>query len=693
MPENKEVTEETTDDLDALLDQYKLDIAVDADLTEEQREQANEDMVFIHRPGGMWEGFFDQTENAAVDRIKMQFDLTSEYRDRFIGNWEQNKASVEFKSDDTATTDEDAELMTGIHRTDYRDFSGELSVDNGVQEVADCGYGAFKIATKFEDDEDPENERQRIEFRPIHNAYNSVYWDSNSRWINKRDAMRCTELTQFTRKAFERVYPGKEAVSAYVPQRYLDEGLRINRRSDEIYIATRYSIIREKVTVHIYNNLQNDKVEIYSDEDHKLIEDELKADEFRKFVRKRKVIKQSVERSVFSGEEFLDEPERIAGKWIPIIPMYGYRGYVNGVEWYRGLVRPLKDANRAFNMQVSQIMEHAASGNQNKPIFDPDQVEGAVGETWADLVNAPYALANVLRNEDGTIAVAGPLGYTQSAQLDANTAALMQIIPEFIRATTGGAPQDTMNPDVSGKAIQAMIKRENLKTLPMLKNIIKSIVWGGEVYASIAEEVYDTQRIVTVTGADGIESKTQLLEQVLDEETGKLIEANTINGKKFKVYADAAPAYESQKEATVEENKAMIDTIAKIPGGEIYLPALLASMVENSSGTNLAPLKKIARNQNILNGITKPETEEEEQMLAQAQAPREDPNAKLLDAAANQQNAEARNMDSDSIDNIASAEKKAAETRKIISETENSRAMTLLDIRKNIFERVNVLPI
>ncbi len=693
MPLNKEVTEKETRDLPELLDQYKLDISNDADITEEQREQANEDMVFIHRPGGMWEGFFENTLNPAVERIKMQFDLTSEYRDRFIGNWEQNRAAVEFKSDDAATTDEDTDLMNGIHRTDYQDFSGELSIDNAVQEVADCGIGAFKIATKFEDDEDPENDFQRIEFRPIPNAYNSVFWDSNAKWINKRDAMHCTELTEFDRESFLRAYPGKDPVSAYVPRRYLEPGLRINRRADEIYIATRYSIIREKVTVHIYNNLQTDEVNVFSDEEHKLIEDELKTDEFRVFVRKRRIIKQSVERSVFSGTEFLDEPERIAGRWIPIIPMYGFRGYVDGVEWYRGLVRPLKDANRAFNMQISQIMEHAAAGNQNKPIFDPDQVEGEVGKTWANLVNAPYALANALRHEDGTIAVPGPLGYTQSAQLDANTAALMQVIPEFIRSTTGGAPQDTLDPNASGKAIQAMIKRENLKTLPMLKNIVKSIVWGGDVYASIAEEVYSSRRIVTITGNDGSESKKQLFEQVMDEDTGKLVEANNIKGKKFKVFADIGPAHESQKEATVEENKAMIEAIAKVSGGEIYLNALIASMIENSSGTNLGPLKKIARTQNIIAGITKPENEEEEQILAQARAPKEDPNAALLAAAATQQEAEARNLDAKSLDNTASAEKKAAETRKIIIETETGQIKTLFDIRKDIFDRTNALPI
>ncbi len=48
-------------------------------------------------------------------------------------------------------------------------------------------------------------------------------------------------------------------------------------------------------------------------------------------------------KSIFNGNEYMQEPKRIAGKWIPIVPVYAYRTYVDGNECYWGLVRKLMD--------------------------------------------------------------------------------------------------------------------------------------------------------------------------------------------------------------------------------------------------------------------------------------------------------------------------------------------------------------
>jgi len=400
---------------DEKLNKFKLDISKDADVVDDQRDKANEDMRFINVSGGMWEGFLE--DDFSPDRVKLELDLVNDFVHRFIGEWNQNRVGVEFKPDDNKTSDDDAELLNGIYRADFRQNSGKIATDNAVNEVATCGYGAIKLATIFEDEEDPENDNQRIEWRPIHNAYNTVYWDQAAQRIDKRDARHCTVLKEFTRDSFGDVYPDEEAVSAYVPESRAFENVEVGA-IDIIYIATRYEVIRKRESVFVYNNLSTSVVEVYSAEDHELIKDELRDDELRQFVRERKVLRQSIEKTVFSGEKILDQTRRIAGKWIPIIPFYGYRAYVDGVEWYRGLVRKLKDAARLFNMQVSQLAENAASSGQEKPIFAPEQMQGPdIPNIWANLNNLPYVLANPLLDEDGNVLVSGPTGYLKPAQL------------------------------------------------------------------------------------------------------------------------------------------------------------------------------------------------------------------------------------------------------------------------------------
>jgi hypothetical protein len=691
MPEQARDTKttKTITDPDLILKSFKEDITKDADAMAEQRQEANEDMRFVNVTGGMWEDFLQDSYNG---RTKLEFDLVSDFVNTFLGEWNQNRVSVEYKPDDSKTTDEDAELLNGIYRADYREYSGKLATDNAVHEVANCGYGCLKMAAVYEDEGDPENELQRIEFRPIHNAYSTVFWDRSAKRLDKRDARRCQVLTEYTKEGFEAEFPDKQAISAYTPE---SMNLRTSDGTESnIFIATRYEVVKKRESIFIYNNLETGKAEYFSEKAHADVKDELAKDDLREFARERKIIKQVVLKSVFSGQEMLEKPKRIAGKWIPIIPFYGYRSYVDGVEWYRGLIRKLKDAARLYNMQVSQLAENSASSGQEIPIFDPEQMEGSeIQNLWADKNNKPYMLARSLKDDNGNIIQHGPTAYLKPAQLDGSTTALMQIVPTFIQQTAGGAPQDTLDPDASGKAINALIKRENMKTQVVNDNIATASEWSGEVYAAIAAEVYTEARMVRTIGRDGVHGREQLSKIIIDEQTGRPVEANTLKGKKFRSYADAGPAHETMREQVVEDGKGMLQALKGIAGGEKYAPALISTIIENMVGVGLGPLKDMNRKDMLTQGLVKPETDEEKEFVEQAQEPKQDPQAELIAAAANQQNAEARQLDASSQDKIASAEKKVAEIGKINSETENVKLKTQMQIRDEILNRLSNLPL
>lgn len=676
-----------------MLDRYKQDIQKDADVVLEQRDKANEDMRFVNVVGGMWEGFLEDQFN---DRTKLEFDIISNYIQRYIGQWNQSRVGVEYKANDRETSDEDADLINGIYRADFREFSGKMSIDNAVDEQATCGYGAFKLATKFVDEEDPENDHQRIEWRPVHNAYNSIYWDKAAKRIDKRDAVHCTELISFTPESFSKKYPDKDPVSAYHPnsRRFYNVD-SADAQSSLVYVAKRYEIKREEVNVFVYSNLLDGKVEVYSEEDHKLIEEELETNEFKNFLRKRKILKQSVYMTVFSGADILEKPRRVAGKYIPIIPVYGYHAYIDGCEWYRGLVRKLMDAARLYNMQISQLAENSASTGQEIPIFDPSQMEGGISELWADRNTKPYLLARALRDNDGNIVAHGPTSYLKPSALDANSQSLLQIVPSFVAATTGGAPQDTIDPNTSGKAINALQKREDLNTQAMFDNIANAIEWSGSVYESMAQEVYSEKRSVNTISKDGTESTKELLKNVLDEKTGRLTETNNLEGKKFRVYSDVGPQYDTLRQQTVDDLKSMLEVLRSQEGGQQYTDAIIATILENVTGVGLGPLKDIVRRNMLMQGIVKPETDQEKEMVAASQQPQGDPQAELVAAAAQQAIAEARERESKVLDNTASAQLKQVKAQKTLNDiqidNENVRTKqitTLADIRNQVFENV-----
>ncbi len=689
MPERIEATklEYKPNEVDKMLEEFKKDLNTDYECTQDQRDAADIDFGFLNIVGGQWKDYLDRSYEK---RTKLEFDMVSDYRNKFVGEWTSSPVDVEYKPDDSATTDKDAELLNGVRRTDFRDRFGMMATVNAVEEVSTCGAGAMKLRAVFENKGDPENDNQVIEFTPIHNAYETVVWDSASKRIEKVDARHVTELTAYTRDSFEHQFgKDKEAVSAINPPRNVGGNLFT---PEQIFVATRYHVENNKIKVFVYENLREGKIESYTEEEHEEMKAELKSSEFHKFKRERNVVKRSIYKSVFSGAEIISKPERIAGEWLPIIPFYGYRAYVGGIEWYRGLVRKLIDPARLFNQQMSQLAENAASAGQEVPIFTPGQIQG-FEHFWANRNGKSYMLINPLKDASGQIIATGPVSYLKPPQLDGNTQAILATVPQFIQQVTGGAPQDTLDPEMSGKAINALIKRQNMNTKVIVDNIASAIEWGGTVYQSMASEIYNSSRMMKIVGRDGRQTMQKLHEPMFDDKSGRLIESNVINGKRFKAYADMSGAFESQRDQTVEDMKGMISALSGVPGTEKLIPEMVAAIVENMSGTGLEGIKKIVRNDQVAKGIVKPETPEEEQIFAQAQQPKEDPQQKLMESMAQQQQAEARSLDASSQQKVADSQKKNAETAKIMSGIEVDKLKLMIEIRDRTLNRVKELPL
>lgn len=686
-------------DEDEQLSKFKLQISKDADVVAEQRDQANEDMRYSNVPGGMWEGgFFEETGvNNFNSRAKPQLDITGQYTDRFIGQWNQNRVGVEFKPDDANTSDQDSDLMNGIYRADFRQFSGKIATDHAVDEVVTCGYGAFKLAAVFDDDGDPENDLQHLEWRPLYEAYNTVIWDQAAQRIDKRDARHVNVLKQYTRDEFLEAFDDKDPVTAYSPTNRAFENWN-NGQTEIVYVSTRYHIEKEDETAFVYNNFESGKVEVYFEDDHELIKNDLRRDNARSFVRKRVMKRQTVWKTVYSGAEILIPSQRIAGKWIPIVPMFGFRTYVDGVEYYRGLVRKLKDAGRLYNMYVAQLAEYSASNGQEVPIVTPDQMNSlGIIDQWANKSDAPILFLDPVYDAEGNIAHLGPIGYSKPGQLDGATIGLAENVLQFVQAMTGGAPQDTLDPDASGKAINALLKRENMVTQQVSDNIANAITWSGEVYQSMAAEVYSTPRIMRTLGRDGTEGQQQLFKTVLDDETGMLTQANALRGKRFRVFADVGPQYDTLREQTVEDMKGILEILIQVQDPEVqrFIPVIIMTMLDNTAGVGLKPLRDLTHRMMLEKGLIQPESEEDEAIVAQVQqqAQQPDPNEQLLEAAAQQQQAEARSLDSSSVQKIADARKKEAETAEILAGIEQKDQQLAQEARRDTLKFLESLPV
>lgn len=639
------------------LQKFKNDFLTDYAVYEEQRDQANAELRFCTVTGGQWEGWL---ETHYQDRSKIELDQVSDYLYRTYGQWVENRLSVNYEPDDDATSDEDAELLDGLFRRDMRKDNGYLAVDSAVFESMACGIGAWHLSTRYADEEDPEDDSQDIFVEQINNAYSMVAFGP-ARRVDKADATRCTILFPYTRQAFEEKWPDAQVVSAAAP----DDRSWFNwSNRNLVYVACRYDVRVTNVTMHTWAHPVTGEIERLTDKELEDDRAELVNAGFQE-IKVKRIRQRQVFKTLFCGGDILEPEKRIAGKYIPVIPVYAYRSFVDGVEYYHGVIRKRMDSQRLLNMSASLLAEEAAYNHEPKPLVAPEQVQGLESHWAADRHNKPYLPIHPLRNDDGEIQVPGILGTLEGARLGQAAQSLIEITSNFIQQGTGGAPQDTLDTDASGKAINAVLKRVDLNTRPVFDNISAAMKHFGEVYRCMAAEVYRDNRSMKLPNEKGDVRGVRLMEMRASPDG--ITYGNDPARGKFNVVVDTGPSYETQREETIVALK----DIAQALGPQHPLTSIVISqIIQLLPQQGMSDIKEYVRKQLLVQGAVKPETEEEMAMVQAAMQPKEDAQAQWLKAAAiEQQTQAARNakelqkIDSEIQENLADTAKTIMETR------------------------------
>lgn len=633
---------------------------------ENVRDESNEEFRFTAVASGQWEGWLEESYE---DRAKMEFNHTGAFLRRNYTQYTQARPQVNFAPSDNATSPEDAEFLDGMYRRDVNANGGQDSLDTAARGGLSCGMGAVLLSTQYEDEGDPENDNQNIVFTELPNAYSTVVFDSTAKRADKSDAGYVTIIMQHSYDAFEEMYPNHEPSSMRVEDRSWFNWSDVHQKS--VYIATRYEIEEKKIVIHTYSNPANQEIVKINEDD---LEDHI--DDFKLygygFLRKRTVTRKCVYKTVFSGAEELEAPRKIVGKELPVVPCYGYREWVDGVEYFRGIVREHMDAQRLLNMGTSLVAETAAHSTSSIPIFAPEQMENqAVRQGWAENVHQKsYQLAGMITDAAGNKQVVPPT-ILQGTSVSPALASLLQITNESMQAGLGGAPQDIVDVNSSGKALNAMFKRADMNTAPAFDNIDRFTKRVGVVYQSMASEVYGSSvnkgRVVRTINDKGEGKSVTLLERTGAD--GSLKQTFDLSTAKFEVVVGIGKSYQTEREEEFDKIK---DVITIIDPQDPMRGELAKTLLLLMDSRGLKDIQKVIRRNQVLSGFVEPTTDEEIAMIEEQQAQPEqpDPNAAYLQAAALEKESQADLNEASIADKMGSAAKKAAETKKIVVDTQ-----------------------
>lgn len=658
--------------------------------TQDVRERAADDLMFSRVT--QWDDSLDWCNL----EYRGEFNLLWKERQRLLSEMRGNRIDPQFKPLDGADPDA-GDILNGMYRTDMRNNRSKEAVDVAVGDMIDAGYGAWRLVTEYVNSSSELDNRQVIRREPIHEANNVLVWDGNARRMDKSDAMWCTIITQHSKEGMEALaeelgFDWDCAASFHSPA---ESGVFPWAGSGKSYtVGEHYERVKKTQRVVIMEHPITG-VRVFKRSEVKDVLDDMLAIGWREIGQKT-VERYEVRKYIVTATDILSGPERIAGEHIPVVPLYGNWYFVEGVEVWSGITRLAKDPQRLYNMQMSYLADIAAKGPRRKPIFSPRQVQG-LQHMWESQNNYPYYLLNDV-DSTGQPLPSGPIAYVEPESVPEATAALLQASRQNVEdVTSPGMPQDVLDPAASGKAIMAVQNRIDNQSFVYMDNLASAMRRDGEIYASIAREIYDTSREVTVTDIDGAESQVMLREQVQDLATGQWITLNDLSRGGWDVYVDVGPTWQSQKQQARQE---LMEIYTSAQNPEVQQLVLMQYLMMLDGQQN-EMLRTYARRQLLKAGLLEPQSDEDQQFMQQLQSQAQQPDpqqmavASALQAQAIKDQAQAEQAQANTVKALADAEKTRAQTAETLAKVDaqamDNAARLAQALRGNVMQQVRTL--
>jgi hypothetical protein len=346
-----------------------------------------------------------------------------------------------------------------------------------------------------------------------------------------------------------------------------------------------------------------------------------------------------------------------------------------------GHVRLAKDAQRLKNMQLSKLGEISALSSVEKPILTPEQVAGHQ-VMWSEdnLKDYPYLLINPITDQNGNISVSGPVAYTRAPNIPPAMAALLQITETDMQDILGNQQgADKMVSGMSGKAVEMIQTRVDMQSFIYMSNFAKGMKRCGEIWLSMAKELYvEEKRKMKTVAPTGESGMVELMRPTIDQETGEVVLENDLSSATFDVIADVGPSSSSKREATV---RALTGVLQMTQDPETQ-QVLTAMTMMNMEGEGMSDANAYFRKKLLRMGVVKPTDDEAQELMAEMQGQPQDPNSVYLQAAAEEAEAKAAQARANTIKTIADAELSQAKTAEVLAgigqepQTQQTQPMT-----------------
>jgi hypothetical protein len=576
---------------------------------QDERYLATSDLIFINEEGGQWTS---EAFAARQDRPRYTIDRISSAIDQITGDQRQTQTTIKVIPQ-TGADEKTAEVLTGLIRS-IEQTSKAVNIYNAAfTEQVICGYGGWRILTDYESDNTFD---QIIKMEPIQSAVSSLYFDPAAKESTKQDAKWAFLISSIPRDVFIEMYP-KASIVDFSTDQYSTGRQRHWFTENSVQIAEYWY----KVPGVKKLGLLTDGRVIDLKEEEAVLDELL--EKGVAVIKEREVEIDNIEMVLMNGAELLTTPQKWAGKYIPLVPVFGRTAVVENKQYVRGVVRKAKDSQRIYNYASSAVIEAAALTPKDPIFITANQIKGYED----DYKNFP------VRNNPFMLYVADPLapGPPKRGGAPQLQTALLQQVEQAARdihATTGLEPASLGNvPEMkSGKAIQAQQAMGDRGSYIFQDNLDRAKQHSGEIMVDLITKIYDSERVVKIIGLDEVTEDitinerqyNEVNEPIIDRETGKQVIVNDLSLGSCSVIVTSGPSFFTKRQETVNQ---LITLAGSSP---VVQELALDLIIDNMDLNNGDEIKRRVRKRMIEQGLIEP-TEEEREEFGLNKPPPTDP--------------------------------------------------------------------
>jgi Phage P22-like portal protein len=436
-----------------------------------------------------------------------------------------------------------AEIITGITRHIENQSDADQAYDHAFEYCVKMGWGYWRVTTDYVRDDSFD---QEIYIKRIENPF-TVYFDPNSVQPDGSDAEKCLVTTVVSKAVFKKMYPDAEDTQGFSSRGTGDTESEWVTKED-IRIAEYFYTERTKEML-----LQlSDGTTGFADEIPK--KEVLEAAGIT-VIDKRETWRKKIKWCKLTAMQILEEGEW-AGKYIPIVPVYGQEVRVDDKHKKFGLVRMAKDPQRMYNYWSTALTESVALAPKAKWLLAEGQDEGHENE-WA---MANIKAMPVLRYKQTDIEgrPAPQPTRLQPEPPPAGIVTALQGLNGDLQAVVGiFDPSQLPQGNVSGKALQGQQMQVDMTNFHYYDNLTRSIRHTGRIILDLIPKIYDRERVMRIIGDDG-KPEMITINQMSQDENGVTKVLNDVTVGEYDVVMETGPGYNSKRQEAVDSMVQML---------------------------------------------------------------------------------------------------------------------------------------